>query len=362
MSDDDKKKADDLVKVDDTDAAFDMDVEDFNAALESGEIELNVPDEDKTTIPDGQVDTKPATGETFTITHNGVEHNLTRDKVIEFAQKGFDYDTKVGPHRRIVQLLDSDPTAQQLLNQHFLARFNVMPPSPGVQPGPTYPQYSDPNAIQRQPARQPDSRPAEFKPDLSRVKVKKLREYDDESDWMEDNIGAIVENLVPQIVDHVRSSMPGIGAGQQQQFVQQPVPTAGQQQFMQPGQPTLADGMAMVQNELRRYDPQYADMIIPHLDTYADGITAKEYREATSSIYNFFRFYDKVKADVLEQQQKGINQRTNQTGDTRNAGPVRKRFNLKAGGGNPPQGRKKVINVWDLGDDEFDAMVSRMLP
>ena len=44
---------------------------------------------------------------------------LERQAIINLAQKGFDYDTKVGPHSRIAQLVMADPGAAQVLNDYI---------------------------------------------------------------------------------------------------------------------------------------------------------------------------------------------------------------------------------------------------
>ncbi|MBW2036424.1 MAG: hypothetical protein JRI41_02930 [Deltaproteobacteria bacterium] len=57
--------------------------------------------------------------ELIDIVHNGQAHRLTKEKLIELAQKGFDYDYKVGPHGKLVEMIDSDPELAQLINDHW---------------------------------------------------------------------------------------------------------------------------------------------------------------------------------------------------------------------------------------------------
>lgn len=61
------------------------------------------------------------------IVHNGRVHRITKEKAVELAQKGFDYDTKVGPHSRLVQLVSSDPGAAQALNNYIQGKINPKP-------------------------------------------------------------------------------------------------------------------------------------------------------------------------------------------------------------------------------------------
>jgi len=57
--------------------------------------------------------------ELIDIVHNGQAHRLTKEKLVELAQKGFDYDYKVGPHGKLVEMIDSDPELAQLVNDHW---------------------------------------------------------------------------------------------------------------------------------------------------------------------------------------------------------------------------------------------------
>ena len=43
------------------------------------------------------------------IVHRGQVHMVTKEKAIELAQKGFDYDVKVGPDARLVRAVRSSP-------------------------------------------------------------------------------------------------------------------------------------------------------------------------------------------------------------------------------------------------------------
>ncbi len=59
--------------------------------------------------------------ELIDIIHNGVTHSLTKDKIISLAQQGFDYQAKttaIAPQRRLLQLVDSDPELQGVINKY----------------------------------------------------------------------------------------------------------------------------------------------------------------------------------------------------------------------------------------------------
>ena len=123
-------------------------------------------DSEADTQPTGEPDQPPAEKpasaklETIEIVHNGQVHRLTRDEAVKLAQKGFDYDTKIGKHQRMAALLDADPEAARVLNDYVLKR-TAAPLSEG-------------------PRQQPDA-PA----------LKPLSEFEDETAWLEHNVKAL---------------------------------------------------------------------------------------------------------------------------------------------------------------------------
>ena len=69
-------------------------------------------------------DTEGEEEPTFEFVHKGVVQRVTKDKAVELIQKGYDYDSKVGPHARLVELINSDPEAQAVLDSHFRKKYN----------------------------------------------------------------------------------------------------------------------------------------------------------------------------------------------------------------------------------------------
>lgn len=57
--------------------------------------------------------------EKIEIVHNGQVYKLTKDKLVELAQKGFDYDFKVGPHGKLAQMIDSDPGLSKVVDDYW---------------------------------------------------------------------------------------------------------------------------------------------------------------------------------------------------------------------------------------------------
>lgn len=109
--------------------------------------------------PEKKAETEAAKEEaqTFEIVHRGQVHKVTREKLVELAQKGFDYDFKVGPHGKLVQLIDADRGAQDVLNGYIRDKYG-----------------------------KPEEKAA--------PKLKPMSEYDDERKWLEDNVKTLVEN------------------------------------------------------------------------------------------------------------------------------------------------------------------------
>lgn len=256
---------------------------------------------------------KPA-AETYTIVHNGVEHNFDRAKIVEFAQKGFDYDTKVGPHRKLVQLIDSDPEAQAILNTHFSRKMGLVPPAPPIQP------------------QAPPPPPQQQSLDLSKVELTPLRNYEDEKVWFRENMQKVLDVALSQ-----RMAPP---------VPQSPVPPQTQR---------VAGPVQMIQ----RHDPLHFQQVIPRIDEFANQLSVPEYRKITSSIPDFLAFYDEVKARVLSTPPDTVP--NNPQGIVNQGTPQPRRFNLKPSGTPAPKKGKQTVNIWDLKNDDFDALVNRMV-
>lgn len=75
------------------------------------------PDDDtKFTLPEEE---KKETSNLTEIIHNGQAYSLTQERMVELAQKGFDYDFKVGPHGKLAQMIDSDPEITKLVDNYW---------------------------------------------------------------------------------------------------------------------------------------------------------------------------------------------------------------------------------------------------
>lgn len=75
----------------------------------------------KFVLPEAETTTVAAEVESGSvdIVHNGQVHRITKEKMVELAQKGFDYDVKVGPHGKLVQMIDSDPELSNIVDDYW---------------------------------------------------------------------------------------------------------------------------------------------------------------------------------------------------------------------------------------------------
>lgn len=105
------------------------------------------------------------------IVHLGQVHRITKEKFQELAQKGFDYDSKVGPHGKIARMIEADPEIAQMVEDAWIAKAQ-----PKVEP----------------------------------VTIKPLDDYDSEEEWLKDNIRIAVESAVAAVKPTVQPSSPAI--------------------------------------------------------------------------------------------------------------------------------------------------------
>lgn len=106
------------------------------------------------------------------IVHNGQVYSFTKDKIVELAQKGFDYDFKVGPHGKLAQLIEADPAISKIVDDHVQGKVA--------------------------------GKKAE------KFTVSSLNDYEDETEWLQDNFSKLIPLMEkePPPVAPVTSSEP----------------------------------------------------------------------------------------------------------------------------------------------------------
>ena len=191
-------------------------------------------------------------GEIFEITHLGQVHRLTKEKTVELAQKGFDYDHKVGPHGKIARMIEADPEMAQVLHDAWHKKYQA------AQPGGTEKQGAP------------------------TLEVKPLNDYENEGEWLKANLESAI----------------GVLAAQQKQA--------------QPAQPVQQQGPNLV-NMLMMRDPENFNMVMSKLPEYVGQLNVQTYRKIDSDLPSFCKFYDYVKGDLLakagKQQQTTVQKR-----------------------------------------------------
>lgn len=212
--------------------------EEIEKVLEEGEKAKEEAEEIQEEVPSGSEadDIIPEQSRLMKIMHDGKVHEITEEKYLELAQKGFDYDTKVAkiaPHRKIAELLEADPQIANIVNTYISRRTQ--------QPR----QFSQ----QAQPG----------------FELKSIDEYETADKWLGDNIQRFA---------------------QQQTAVQaQPNPQADLQQVLA---------------ALKMHDPQNFGTVFPKMQEKIRGgqMTVERYQQCNNDIGALLQLYDEVKGGM----------------------------------------------------------------
>ena len=261
--------------------------------------------------PDAGGDDQP---QMFEIVHNGRVHRLTREGITMLAQKGFDYDAKIGPHKKIVRLIESDPTAAAILDEY--ARTGRLPAAAAPAP------------------------PPELKP---------LTAYENEIDWFKDNFEAL------QQMTQAAPAAPAAAAA--------PAPPPAPAETPETPPPAV-DDVQRISDTLSARDPKNYARVAPHLMEYANRyLTVEQYQKVNSSMANLVQFYDWIRDQVLAQSPSADSLPPAPPGTPPAPGAGggsggRAPFRMQPGGGQPPRddsGKK----AWQLPNKEFEAIIAR---
>lgn len=351
---------------------------------------------DRTPDPDGPIDltiptAEPEPGgadgdgedEVYEIVHHGHVHRVTKEKLINLAQKGFDYEQKVGPHRRIVQLVESDPRAAALLDSYVRGELTVPganmspagPPAPG-QPGAHVPGANPPAAnmpaANMPPANMPPAGPAAW-PAIPELKP--LARYESETEWLKDNIQVLLPYLLSAASAppagaaspppaHPGANMPGAN-----------VPGTSPADVNPPG-PAVDPAVITADTVLASRDPYGYPVIKTELDAYARRLlTAEQYALVNSGdIPALIRFYDQVRPRILRDKGISLPPPGSAAGGTVAGGNAAAAnppgngaaprgnppFRAKPGGGTPPrEDGGELSHAWEKNDEEFQRILAR---
>ena len=214
-------------------------------------------------------------GEAITeIVHNGQVYKFTKDKIVELAQKGFDYDFKVGPHGKIVQMIEADPEIASMVNNHWQKKISGEATEA--------PQF----------------------------KVKGIDEYENETEWLEDNLR--------EAINFGRSQVP--------------------QAAPQPARNTA------VADALKMRDPEHFNTVLNKLPEYASQLSVSDYQKIDSDMGSLCKFYDFVKEQEL----------------SKRVTPPKPGFSVKSGGSSAPKSEPVVGAAWTLSKDSFQKQLDKI--
>ena len=272
----------------------------------------------------------PAAGdeedEVYQIKHRGQVHQVTRDKLIELAQKGFDYDVKVGPHGQIAELIQRDPGAAQAMRDYVEGRYNP---------------YQVSHGQTAQPGRQEPQQP--------KVELANIDDYEDPNQWFQENMRRMLQPQQPQ----QQPGQPGPGYPQHPQ----------RQPQQRPVDPHMAEVGNRAMSVLMARDPQHFQDVVGGLAPLANALkeTGRMSQEAydrinSGDIAALTAFYDYARPRILQ------NAQPMQPSPYNAPAPAAPRgnptFSVKPGGGRPNREKGKDRDPWALSDKDFQAKLS----
>lgn len=233
------------------------------------------------------------------IVHRGEKKFVHKDKAKELIQKGYDYDVKVGPHARMVQLIQSDPNAAQMLDQYFRQKMSGQQPQQGQ--GQQQQQTDDP-----------------------------FTGYEDD--------------------DIITAADARKALQRQQETIQQAIQRQQQQAAAYQQRQGQQAGMTQVQMMLQSRDPQNFQKVAPRLQEFAaKTLTKEQYDRVNSDPSALCEFYDYVATQVTGGPQSS---------GGRKAAPAS--FRAQSGGGQPPRGKDGSKKIWEMPRKDFEAEMAKI--
>ena len=185
-----------------------------------------------------KVEEKP---ETIEIIHDGQAYNFTKDKIINLAQKGFDYDRKVGPHGKLVQMIETDPNLAQMINNYWQGKLAGTSESGQVAKG------------------------------EAGFKVKPLEDYETETEWFQDNLQNFLRSY---------------------KFPTQEVGAKPSQE-------------GDVKNMLKMRDPANFNRVFPKMMDAIPSLSVRDYQRIDNDLAALCQFYDFVKDQEMKKSGAG---------------------------------------------------------
>lgn len=259
-----------------------------------------------------QGDTGQGDAEYVEIVHRGQVHRVTPEKAKELAQKGFDYDVKVGPHARIAQLIQTDPELAQMVDNHVRAKMGQG--QQGQQP-----QQTGQGGQGQGPAKDP----------VQELEIEPADKFDTDEEWLQANMQKAVQATVQQMQQ-------------------------AQAQNQAQAQPQPQQGVSSAEQLLLSHDPHGFRQVAPRLKEFAaKHLTVEQYQRVNNDPTALVEFYDWVKPQVLGQsEQQG-------QGGQRRQKPAAS-FRAQSGGGTPSRGKGESDKIWDMPNDQFEKELAKI--
>jgi len=265
---------------------------------------------------------QPDDQQLYKIVHKGQVHWVTQDKLTELAQKGFDYDTKVGKHKKIAELLDHDPELAQKVDAEVKRKMGW--DTQGQQPQQPPGGQGQTGQQGQQPAQDP----------FANLEVEPADKFNTDEEWLQANMKKALQL--------------GLQQSQQSQQPQQAPPE-------QPG------GMSPTGQMLFNHDPYNFRSVAPYLPTLAEQhLTKAQYDRVNNDPQALIEFYDWVKPQVVGQTQSSPQGQGGQAPPSGSGGKKKPQsFRAKSGGGEPDRGQDTEEKIWEMSNEAFEQEIEK---
>lgn len=245
-----------------------------------------------------------ADDELVDIVVNGQVHRVPKSRLQDLAARGLRYEQEVKPLEPALQVIRSDPGAQQALEAYLRQRVTG-----GAQPT------------------QPQPEPEEFKPEP-------ITEFSSEEEWLAANIRKYDQYL--------RSRL----QAQQPQAPQVDPNLVAQQARVE-----------ALRSALMARDPEHFQTVVAKLPEYARKLPVEVYEKVNSDPAALVKFYGWVRKQVLGDQRQAAKP-TAQAQQSQPAQPTTPKpsFRARSGGGIPP--RPTTDEAWEMSREEFERRLA----
>lgn len=268
--------------------------------------EPEVPEKEAEPDVEAAKDRQPAVpeDELVDIVVNGQVHRVPKSRLQDLAAQGLRYEQEVQPLEPALQVIRSDPGAQQALEAYLRQRVTG-----GAQPT------------------QPQPEPEEFKPEP-------ITEFSSEEEWLAANIRKYDQYL--------RSRL----QAQQPQAPQVDPNLVAQQARVE-----------ALRSALMARDPEHFQTVVAKLPEYARKLPVEVYEKVNSDPAELVKFYGWVRKQVLGDQRQAAKP-TAQAQQSQPAQPTTPKpsFRARSGGGIPP--RPTTDEAWEMSREEFERRLA----